>query len=171
MDAAADSQIDVKVAPSPEGERVATYWTLDGARHAVTHLAERGFDPHRFAIRPGSLEPVGAPAVGAPPRIGTFAGAALGVAAGAVGGLVLRGRVAWPLVALGVVASVLGAMALLAVLRRAEQRRAAGDRLAASRFDVVYDGPDAEARHLLARWWDARALPAPPASRARRVAA
>jgi hypothetical protein len=128
MDARDDAPIDVPVTASPAGERVATYWTLDGARHAVTHLAEKGFDPDRFTLRPGSLEPVEAPRAG------------------------------------------VARLVLAAVLRRTGRRGSSADRLAASRFDVVCDGPAGEARHVLARWWDSNAQPAPPAAGSRRAA-
>lgn len=38
---------------------MATYQTLEGARRAVAHLVENGYDPSALSVRPRGLEAIG----------------------------------------------------------------------------------------------------------------
>lgn len=53
-----ETTIDITIAAVAPGSRVATYQTLDGARMAVSHLVERGYDPAAVTVRPRGLEPL-----------------------------------------------------------------------------------------------------------------
>jgi hypothetical protein len=151
------------------GSRAGSYETLEGARLAVDHLIDEGVEGDAVAIVPRDLGVENVRPVLSRLR----AGAPIGVAFGALLGLINGATLAivsevsfWSIAMWAGGGAVVGlAIAATAVLIDAHRASSAGsverERLAAGRFDVVVTTQAARSRHVLARWWDPAARPAP----------
>jgi hypothetical protein len=152
-------------------EAVASYQSAEGAAAAAVHLVEHGYDPSTIAIRPAGFAPL--EHRGVVRRLSAvcgrwvLAGAVLGLLAGLAQLVGVHGFVATVLPAVGAAAALgflAGVAAFAGAVRRERWSAVDDDGLAPTRFEVAVQERSPDARHDLARWWDADAPPA--ASRA-----
>jgi hypothetical protein len=152
-----------------ERERVASFTTLDGATHAVTHLIELDYDPEDLAIAPKAFEFVDPRSRAARLDAGRN-GAAVGAClAGAVTVVSLVGinSTLGTLIPAVLISSVVGGVLAIVVdeLRRRYRAARSFDSPRAearpTRFDVLVGRARDRARHDLGRWCDPAAVPVP----------
>jgi hypothetical protein len=150
---------------------VGSFRTAYAAELAIDHLAEHGFERQRLHVRPADLAPTHGWQARTRRRPRNARSLAIGLTPAAV---LITVAILSPLSVAGwLYAGSLTASAISAAVgvclerrwaARTRQRARADRTVVAGRFDVICTDAADRARHVLARWWDPAAPPAPAAA-------